>query len=198
MAAREYASGLRFACVCASNVNRSMAAHQILQKNNFQVSSYGTNSAISLPGPGKANTYDFGTTYSEILADLQGQGVSYYAEMGLLELIQRDQEIKDKPERFLSIFEQKKYFDIIFTYEKQPIMQRVLELFHANGNITFQLSHIVNIETQDDTTKARSSAATTLKLARELGNLPNLTEGLEQLLNSFPADQPITYHIVSY
>jgi RNA polymerase II subunit A C-terminal domain phosphatase SSU72 len=189
---------LTFACVCASNVNRSMAAHQILQKNNFAVASYGTNSHIALAAPpGKANNYDFGATYSEILADIENQGTSFYLEHGIIEMIQRDQSIKEKPERFSSTFDDKRYFDVVFTYDK-GVMTNVLRDFHANGNVSFHLSHVVNIETIDDTQKAKASALTTLKLARELALLPNLTEGIEALINEFVADQPIMYHIVSY
>jgi RNA polymerase II subunit A C-terminal domain phosphatase SSU72 len=179
-----------------------MAAHQLLAKYEFRVSSYGTNSHISLPGPGgKSNTYDFGTTYTEIVASLQEQNHPYYTERGLIEMIQRDQQIKDKPERFTTTFDHKKQFDVIFTYGQQ-VLEKILGEFHTSGNVTFQLCHIINIETQDDNQNALISAGTSLRLARAMAELPNITEGLEALLNQVvegTADPPpITYHIVSY
>lgn len=32
----------KFATICSANVNRSMAGHDILKKNNFNVRSFGT------------------------------------------------------------------------------------------------------------------------------------------------------------
>jgi RNA polymerase II subunit A C-terminal domain phosphatase SSU72 len=192
-------SRLTFACVCASNVNRSMAAHQTLMRNNFQVSSYGTNSSISLPGPRDRgnNFFDFGTTYAEIVSRLEEQNHPFYTERGLIEMIQRDQTVKEKPEQFSTIFDQKKYFDVIFTYERM-ILDKVVASFQTNGNVIFQLCHIINIETPDDNSHAISSAGTTLTLAREISALPNVTEGIENCLQSCDKLGELAYHIVSY
>jgi RNA polymerase II subunit A C-terminal domain phosphatase SSU72 len=190
---------LHFACVCASNVNRSMAAHQTLMRNNFDVASYGTNSHISLPGPRERgnNIFDFGTTYLEILANLEEQNHPLYTSLGVIEMIQRDKTIKEKPERFSSTFDQKKYFEVIFTYER-AILEKVVADFQANGNVTFQLCHIINIETLDDSAHALASAGTTLMLAKELSALPNITERIEGLLQAVDKKGELSYHIVSY
>lgn len=197
---------LEFACVCASNVNRSMAAHQVLDRNTFKVHSYGTNSHISIPGPSRANNYDFGTTYSEIIEDLKTQeqtlNTTYYTDHALIEMMERDATIKEKPERFSTIFSsttnENRFFDVIFTYQK-AIMDRVVAEFHNNGNIHFHLCHIINIETPDDNQNAMISAGYTLKISRELKKLPDLTEGIEKILNSETLKGlPIAHHIVSY
>jgi RNA polymerase II subunit A C-terminal domain phosphatase SSU72 len=192
-------SRLSFACVCASNVNRSMAAHQTLMRNGYAVASYGTNSHISLPGPRERgnNIFDFGTTYAEILANLEEQGHPLYTSLGLIEMIQRDQSIKEKPERFLATFDQRRYFDVIFTYER-PILEKVVAEFQANGSATFQLCHVINIETPDDSAHALASAGTTLALARDLSALPSITDGIEDTLQAKDKKGEFAYHIVSY
>jgi RNA polymerase II subunit A C-terminal domain phosphatase SSU72 len=152
-----------------------------------------------LPGPRELgnNIFDFGTTYAEIVSNLEEQNHPFYTERGLIEMIQRDQTIKEKPERFSSIFDQKKFFDVIFTYER-PILDKVVAEFHTNGNVTFQLCHVINIETPDDTQHAISSAGTTLTLAKDISGLPHVTEGIENLLQAFDKKGEIAYHIVSY
>ena len=42
------AQKLRFAVVCSSNMNRSMEAHNFLQKKGYDIKSYGTGNMIKV------------------------------------------------------------------------------------------------------------------------------------------------------
>jgi RNA polymerase II subunit A C-terminal domain phosphatase SSU72 len=66
----------RIALCCASNQNRSVAAHALFVDKGFKhVSSFGTGSSCKLPGPSldKPNVYPFGTPYRRIHDELHKQ-----------------------------------------------------------------------------------------------------------------------------
>lgn len=198
----------KFACVCASNVNRSMAAHNRLMMNNFDVRSYGTNRSVVMPGPPSLgnNLFEFGSTYKEILAHLQSQRDEWVDEelyQQCIGMIERDAGIKERPERFRSSFDRNEYFDVVFTYTAD-VMQKVLEEFHENGNRKFKICHVINIETPDNDSSAREGAGVTLELAKELSRYQGheLTEHIERVLNNMISSRQyrlgITFHCVSY
>ena len=105
---------LRFAVVCASNMNRSMEAHNFLSKkgnyqllekrafidiNNFQgynIESYGTGNMIKIPGKSERepNAYPFGTTYDFIYDDLKTKDQELYTKNGMLHIMERNRRIK--------------------------------------------------------------------------------------------------------
>ena len=63
---------MRVALVCQSNVNRSMAAHDLLQRNGMEAESYGVGHRVKIPGETihQPNVYEFGTPYDSIFNDL--------------------------------------------------------------------------------------------------------------------------------
>ena len=71
---------LKMAVVCSSNMNRSMEAHSVLQKRDFEIASYGTGDKVKIPGRSarEPNVYPFGTSYEEIHRDLVGQDKQLY------------------------------------------------------------------------------------------------------------------------
>ena len=71
-----------FALVCASNQNRSMAAHYLFSQQGLKTKSYGTGTQVKLPGKSlhKPNVYEFGTKYSEMYNDLKQQDEKLYVK----------------------------------------------------------------------------------------------------------------------
>ena len=103
-AVRADGSPFRVASICSSNMNRSMEAHLQLKKSGFNVTSYGTGSKVKLPGVSidKPNIYDFGTPYSEIMADLRSQDEAMYRANDVLTMLERNVNIKEAPQSWVA------------------------------------------------------------------------------------------------
>ena len=75
---------LKFAMVCASNMNRSMEAHRLAIEAGLCVRSFGVGQHVKLPGASanSPNVYDFGTTYEHIYKDLKQKDQALYTRNG--------------------------------------------------------------------------------------------------------------------
>ncbi|KIV82727.1 RNA polymerase II subunit A domain phosphatase ssu72 [Exophiala sideris] len=96
---------LRFCTVCASNNNRSMEAHLRLSTSahKYPVISFGTGSYVRLPGPSisQPQVYNFNTTsYTKMFEELNAQDSRLYRNNGILNMLDRNRNIKWGPERF--------------------------------------------------------------------------------------------------
>jgi RNA polymerase II subunit A C-terminal domain phosphatase SSU72 len=107
---------MQFAVVCASNQNRSMEAHFLLQNAGYNIKSYGTGAMVRLPGPSidKPNNYTFGTPYQTMYEELSAQNQRMYEANGVLPMLDRNRKIKAAPEKFQ---ENRDEFDLVFTCE---------------------------------------------------------------------------------
>ncbi len=125
---------LKYTFVCASNQNRSMAAHHAVlfgnPPNSFhlakeQASSYGTGAQVKLPGKSatKPNVYEFGQNYEEMIKDLKEKDEQYYIGNGVLPMLERNAMVKQAPERFQKYFQ---FSDILITFEDR-VFDAVIE-----------------------------------------------------------------------
>eukprot|EP00731_Ephydatia_muelleri_P015101 Em0008g821a len=174
---------LKVAVVCSSNQNRSMEAHSILSKKGFSVKSYGTGSAVKLPGssPNQPNIYPFDTTYEQMYQDL------YQKDPHL--------RIKPRPEKFQGA---KERFDVIFTVEER-IYDTVLEDIASQGQVSYIPVHIINLEIQDNHEEATLGAFQILELCELMRTAHDLENEIEEILQEFEAKYSRTLlHAVAF
>ncbi|BFZ53296.1 RNA polymerase II subunit A C-terminal domain phosphatase [Savitreella phatthalungensis] len=158
---------LEIATVCASNNNRSMSAHKALRDAGYSVNSYGTGSAVRLPGPriDKPNNYSFGTPYEQIYNELKAQDERLYRANGLLTMIDRNRQLKTAPERW---HDGKLKFDIVITCEErcfdsvcEDMLNRAIQPTAVSKPV-----HIINVEIKDNAEEAAKGAAAILDLVK--------------------------------
>ncbi|KAJ3364068.1 RNA polymerase II subunit A C-terminal domain phosphatase [Allomyces javanicus] len=193
-------SQYRYAVVCASNQNRSMEAHRVLGEIGLQICSYGTGSAVRLPGPSidKPNVYDFGTPYATILTDLVGKDRALYEANGLVAMLERNRRIKTAPERWQDASLQHQ-FDVILTCEER-VFDAVCEELWSRPSSCNTPVHVVNLEIKDNPTEAAVGGRLFVDLARRIEACPDLDAGLDTLLRDFAMQFPThpLLHCVSF
>ncbi|KAJ8904791.1 hypothetical protein NDN08_001306 [Rhodosorus marinus] len=189
---------LRFGCVCASNQNRSMEAHDLFLKNGFDVKSYGTGSSVKLPGQSmhQPNVYGFNTPYQTMLEELEAQDKDLYVQNGVLRMLKRNSNIKRAPERFQETSEK---FDVIITFEDR-VFEAVLDHFNSKRSRTFEMTHVVNLEVNDTHAHAAIGAKYALEFAMVMSSLRNLEDEFEEALSRFAdsSNSPMKFSIQYY
>lgn len=189
---------LKVAVICSSNMNRSMEAHSVFAKRDFQVSSYGTGDKVKIPGkhPREPNIYPFGTSYEEIYKDLVQKDRQLYTENGMLHILDRNMRIKDKPEKFQ---ESDKLYDVILTCEER-VYDLVIEKFEDSGSVHSRLAHVVNIDVIDNLEDATIGAFLLLDLASKLEASNDLDDEIDEIVHDFEGkcDRSVLHSVVFY
>lgn len=196
---------LRFCTVCASNNNRSMEAHKVLKNAGYTVRSYGTGSAVRLPGPSinKPNVFQFGTPYTEIMKVLESQGIKVHKNNGVLDMTVRNMQIKKAPERWPYYnqppqklpeeehegFKGELDFEIVITCEERcfdNVVEDFLTRNYFNPDETSRKVHVFNVEIRDDHENAQIGGRAILELANSLNDLYRKSVANSDLDDSHP------------
>ncbi|KIX08182.1 RNA polymerase II subunit A domain phosphatase ssu72 [Rhinocladiella mackenziei CBS 650.93] len=181
---------LRFCTVCASNNNRSMEAHLRLStsENAYPVISFGTGSYVRLPGPSisQPQVYNFNTTsYTKMYEELNAQDARLYRNNGILNMLDRNRNIKWGPERFHdwmvgaarmdalnrgdkgAVGAEGGVVDVIFTCEER-CWDAVVDNLLDRGAPLNRPVHVFNIDIKDNHEEALVGGGAILELADSL------------------------------
>ncbi|CAF1627047.1 unnamed protein product [Adineta ricciae] len=186
---------LRYAVVCSSNQNRSMEAHNLMNKRGLIVRSFGSGQQVKLPGTSleKPNIYTFDTTYDFMYKDLYNKDANLYTQNGVLHMLDRNRRIKEKPERFQDCRER---FDVIFTVEER-IFDQVME--ENREKRTNEIVHVINIDVIDNPEDATVAAFMLCELGQKLNATEDLDNSINEILIEFEQKNKQTIlHAVSF
>lgn len=183
---------LTFCTVCASNNNRSMEAHLRLSmaEKQYPVISFGTGSYVRLPGPtiSQPQVYNFNTTsYDKMYNELQAQDAKLYKNNGILNMLDRNRNIKWGPERFHdwvvgkarldavsrgdkgSMGAEGGVVDVIFTCEER-CWDAVVDNLLDRGAPLNRPVHVFNVDIRDNHEEALVGGRAILELANSLND----------------------------
>jgi len=177
---------LRFAMICASNVNRSMACHAELQRAGLHVRSFGVGASVKLPGRSAAepNVYEFGTPYEAILRDLRAKDAAFYARVGLEAMLERDARVKPAPERWQAARAPGDVFDAAICFEER-VMEQLVEDMSGRVQTAMRPLLVVNVDVKDSHEEAARVAPQALALCRALEACASWEAGVDAALAEF-------------
>ncbi|KAJ2083017.1 RNA polymerase II subunit A C-terminal domain phosphatase [Coemansia sp. RSA 988] len=171
---------VKFAVICASNMNRSMEAHYQLKKQGYNIESFGTGSAVRLPGPTatQPKIFHFGTAYNQIYNELKSQDKSLYTRNGLLMMLDRNRDVKTAPQRF---HDEPRFFDVIFTCEER-VFDAVCEELLNRAGVNSKPVHVINVDIEDNHREATLGAKTIIELAWQIEASKDLERDMDRII----------------
>jgi RNA polymerase II subunit A C-terminal domain phosphatase SSU72 len=149
-----------------------------------------------LPGASadSPNRYPFGTSYADILADLQAKDPALYTRNGLIEMMRRDAALKPRPQRWQD-YAGPERFDVVLAFER-----RVWEAVVAHLNTKLDASHptlVLNMNVRDSLADAAEAAPRALQLCQMLEETGDWEGEVETVLKRFQKETgvAVTYTV---
>eukprot|EP00611_Tribonema_gayanum_P023516 TRINITY_DN4964_c0_g1_i1.p1 TRINITY_DN4964_c0_g1~~TRINITY_DN4964_c0_g1_i1.p1 ORF type:complete len:313 (-),score=73.28 TRINITY_DN4964_c0_g1_i1:130-1068(-) len=195
----EPTSKYKYAMLCSSNVNRSVLAQIVLEREGVAVASYGVNHSVAMPGKSRASptVFPFGTPYLEMHDKLLATDKDLHARAALLKLLSRDACTKRHPERWQDLGSaDAAKFDIIICFNDK-IFDLCIEDFQNRPPFEFKPIHIVSLPVMDTPQHAEQAMVDVLKLVKMLDACDDVESQGADVVEAFQATtkRPILHQV---
>ena len=175
---------MKFAMVCASNMNRSMEAHNLLKSEGLDVESYGVGSQVKIPGPSarEPNIYQFGTPYKDIYDELKSKDEALYERNGLLKMLDRNLRVKTAPERWQE--NKTVFFDVVITFD-DGVFDKLMDDVQKREQKLMKSFLVINMAVKDNHIEAGKAAPLALQLCKKIEESEDWEDDIEEIVEEF-------------
>eukprot|EP00212_Chloropicon_laureae_P008159 CAMPEP_0197489980 /NCGR_PEP_ID=MMETSP1311-20131121/4640_1 /TAXON_ID=464262 /ORGANISM="Genus nov. species nov., Strain RCC856" /LENGTH=190 /DNA_ID=CAMNT_0043034401 /DNA_START=69 /DNA_END=641 /DNA_ORIENTATION=- len=175
---------MKFAMVCASNMNRSMEAHNLLKNEGLDVESYGVGSRVKMPGPTarEPNVYPFGTPYATMYEDLKRKDEALYEKNGLLKMLERNVKVKTAPQSWQE--NTTVMFDVVLTFD-DGVFDKLMDDVQQREQKLMKSFLVINMAVKDNPKEAGRAAPLALQLCRKIEECEDWEDDIEDIVEDF-------------
>ena len=155
------------------------------RKRVLNVSSFGAGSSVKIPGSTKddPNVYQFGkATYADIRKDLIRLDENAYRQKGLIDMLERNMRVKEKPERWQDNSDEKE-FDVVVCFEERVFDLVLADMREKNAKGTPCL--VINLDVRDSHEDAVNAAPMALKLCEMIEKCEDWECEIDEIIDQF-------------
>jgi RNA polymerase II subunit A C-terminal domain phosphatase SSU72 len=183
-----------------------MEAHLNFYNAHLQCTSYGTGTAVKLPGrtPLEPKVFKFGTPYSEMFDSITSEGDDFFNKNGIIPLCRRGASVKDSPTRWQDTdTDTIARHDVVLAFEERIYDAVVEDLQGREPTEAFAPLVVICLDTKDNPEEASKMGRRSLELAYMLEGIQGgVEEGVDEIVEAFGekmrevTDTKVVYQVI--
>ena len=142
--------------------------------------------------------FEFGVPYRTMYDKLRGMDEALYLRNGVLQMLERNFNVKRAPERWQD--EKERHYDVAITYEER-VYDALVDDMEERPKETYRQLHVLGLDVRDNHTEAERGAEHTVMLVEALRSAgEEWEERLEDIIETFQraSGRVVTHGICFY